>query len=71
MPVEPSTAKTPAVSSPPRPQAAIGAAQPFYLAYQAQNDGAQQAVYGRSACRVLAVHQPEFAERPPMPPLFP
>jgi predicted O-linked N-acetylglucosamine transferase (SPINDLY family) len=32
----------------------IGAHQPFYLAYQGQNDRALQALYGTSVCRIMA-----------------
>ncbi|HEY1932545.1 MAG TPA: tetratricopeptide repeat protein [Acetobacteraceae bacterium] len=38
--------------------AAIGAAQPFFLAYQGKNDRVLQATYGRIACRVLARTEP-------------
>ena len=45
----------------PRPEAyaaAIGASQPFYLAYQGQNDRDLQARYGRLICRIMADHAP-------------
>lgn len=32
----------------------IGTHQPFYLAYQGQNDRAPQALYGSSVCRIMA-----------------
>ncbi|MGE0717659.1 MAG: tetratricopeptide repeat protein [Alphaproteobacteria bacterium] len=44
---------------------ALGANQPFYLAYQGENDRDLQAVYGRFACRVMAARHPEFAR--PLP----
>jgi predicted O-linked N-acetylglucosamine transferase (SPINDLY family) len=37
---------------------AIGASQPFFLAYQGEDDRALQATYGRMACRVLAEAEP-------------
>ena len=52
----------------PRPEAyaaAVGASQPFYLAYQGQNDRELQARYGRLICRVMADQTPE----PPALPL--
>ncbi len=53
----------------PRPEAyaaAIGSSQPFYLAYQGQNDRELQARYGGFLCRVMADHQPS-ASPPPLP----
>ncbi|BBK30761.1 putative O-linked N-acetylglucosamine transferase (SPINDLY family) [Stella humosa] len=47
---------------------AIGAAQPFYLAYQGLNDRDLQRLYGDFVCRVMAARHPEFADRPAMPP---
>ena len=34
---------------------AVGAHQPFYLAYQGRNDRALQALYGEMICRIMAV----------------
>ncbi len=50
---------------------AVGASQPFYLAYQGQDDRALQSAYGSFVCRVLAARYPHFAGRPAMPPLGP
>ena len=46
--------------------AAIGAAQPFFLPCQGENDIAPQRLYGQAACRVLAAAQPAapLAARP-------
>ena len=38
--------------------AAVGASQPFYLAYQGQNDRELQSRYGRLICRIMANQAP-------------
>ncbi len=43
----------------------MGASQPFYLAYQAENDRDLQALYGAFVCRVMRDWRPE---PPPLPP---
>lgn len=43
------------MSSPGDLADAVGAHQPFYLAYQGDNDRDLQAIYGAIACRVMAV----------------
>jgi predicted O-linked N-acetylglucosamine transferase (SPINDLY family) len=43
---------------------AIGASQPFFLPYQAENDREQQSVFGGLACRLLADEQPRLAPPP-------
>jgi predicted O-linked N-acetylglucosamine transferase (SPINDLY family) len=43
---------------------AIGSHQPFYLAYQAENDRDLQARYGALVCRAMAARFPD----PPLPP---
>ena len=53
----------------PRPAAfaaAIGSSQPFYLAYQGQNDRELQSRYGGFVCKVMADHQPS-PESLPLP----
>ncbi|BBK36199.1 hypothetical protein STAQ_12770 [Allostella sp. ATCC 35155] len=50
---------------------AVGASQPFYLAYQGGNDRDLQALYGGFVCRVMARRFPHLASRPPMPPAPP
>ena len=51
----------------PRPEAyaaAIGSSQPFYLAYQGQNDRELQARYGDFICKVMADHRPRHGDLP-------
>jgi protein O-GlcNAc transferase len=43
----------------------VGASQPFYLAYQGQNDRDLQARYGTLACRIMAKRYPALAPAPP------
>ena len=53
----------------PRPEAyaaAVGASQPFYLAYQGQNDRDLQSRYGRLICRIMADQTPGIPA-PPLP----
>jgi protein O-GlcNAc transferase len=45
---------------------AVGAHQPFYLAYQGDNDRDLQALYGSLVCRIMAARYPPGA--PPAPP---
>ncbi len=45
---------------------AVGAHQPFYLAYQGGNDRDLQALYGSLVCRIMAARYPPGA--PPAPP---
>jgi predicted O-linked N-acetylglucosamine transferase (SPINDLY family) len=44
---------------------AIGSHQPFYLAYQGENDRDLQARYGALVCRVMAARFPDPPVRPP------
>jgi predicted O-linked N-acetylglucosamine transferase (SPINDLY family) len=44
--------------------AAIGTSQPFYLAYQGQNDRELQTRYGDFICKVMAEHRPPPAGLP-------
>ncbi|MBV8792096.1 MAG: hypothetical protein JO237_08575, partial [Pseudolabrys sp.] len=44
---------------------AVGGNQPFYLAYQGQNDRELQSIYGRIVCRIVGAHYP------PAPPVDP
>src|SRR5580692_7035149 len=47
---------------------AVGAHQPFYLAYQGLNDRDLQAIYGAMVCRVMAArYQPAKQPAPPEP----
>jgi len=46
---------------------AIGAVQPFYLAYQGRVDRALQDRYGRMVARIMAARHPRFAVAPPPP----
>lgn len=48
---------------------AIGSFQPYYLAYQEQCDRPLQEAYGRFAARVMGARYPQWAARPPMPPV--
>lgn len=50
---------------------AVGSRQPFYLAYQGDNDRDLQILYGGLVCRLMAARHPQWAARPPMPPLRP
>lgn len=43
----------------------IGAAQPFYLAYQGENDVALQRTYGAIVCRAAAARHPALPLAPP------
>ena len=44
--------------------AAIGSSQPFFLAYQQQNDRELQALYGEAVCRIMAENFPAPAQTP-------
>jgi protein O-GlcNAc transferase len=47
---------------------AVGAHQPFYLAYQGENDRDLQAIYGAVVCRVMAArYGPANMPAPPLP----
>ncbi|WP_374446687.1 tetratricopeptide repeat protein [Stella sp.] len=46
---------------------ALHVRQPFYLAYQGENDRDLQALFGAMACRIMAARLPAFAA-PPEPP---
>ena len=46
----------------------IGPKQPFYLAYQGENDRDLQSVYGAMVCRIMAArHPPAARAAPPLP----
>ncbi|WP_448192941.1 O-linked N-acetylglucosamine transferase, SPINDLY family protein [Azospirillum sp. sgz301742] len=49
----------------------FGSFQPYYLAYQEMPDRDLQEIYGGLACRVMAARYPQWATRPPMPPVEP
>jgi len=44
--------------------AAVGSNQPFFLAYQQQNDRELQALYGEAVCRIMAENFPSPAQTP-------
>lgn len=46
---------------------AVGGAQPFFLAYQGQNDRELQQHYGRLVCRIQAARYPRWSQQPAMP----
>jgi len=48
---------------------AIGSVQPFYLAYQGENDCSLQRAYGGLAARLMAAAHPRFAEPVPRRPV--
>jgi protein O-GlcNAc transferase len=50
---------------------ALHVRQPFYLAYQGEDDRDLQALFGGMACRIMAARLPAFARRPPPPGLAP
>jgi protein O-GlcNAc transferase len=50
---------------------AIGAIQPFYLAYQNLNDRELQKIYGNFICKIMHLRYPQYAELLTMPSLFP
>jgi protein O-GlcNAc transferase len=50
---------------------AVGFYQPFYLAYQGHNDRDLQRLFGELVCRIQAARYPQWAARPPLPPLNP
>ncbi|BBK30763.1 putative O-linked N-acetylglucosamine transferase (SPINDLY family) [Stella humosa] len=50
---------------------ALHVRQPFYLAYQGENDRDLQAMFGGMACRIMAARLPEYGQRPPPPGLAP
>jgi len=47
----------------------VGYTQPFYLSYQGENDRELQAMYGDLMVRIQAACFPEWAKKPPMPPV--
>jgi protein O-GlcNAc transferase len=47
--------------------AAVGSNQPFFLAYQQQNDRELQGLYGATVCRIMAEKYPAPAPPPPRP----
>jgi protein O-GlcNAc transferase len=47
--------------------AAVGSNQPFFLAYQQQNDRELQGIYGAMVCRIMAEKYPAPALLPPRP----
>lgn len=47
---------------------AVGPNQPFYLAYQGENDRALQSIYGKAMCRIMADRYPQAALAPPPAP---
>ena len=49
----------------------VGSVQPFYLAYQGENDRELQVIYGDLMVRVQAACYPEWNRKLPMPPLNP
>ncbi len=51
-----------------RAAAAVGAFQPYYLAYQEQPDRELQECYGRFICEAMTRRYPQWSERPPVPP---
>jgi protein O-GlcNAc transferase len=54
--------------NPVRLAEAVGSHQPFYLAYQGQNDRDLQAIYGSLVCRIMADRFPAAVlTRPPAP----
>ncbi len=48
--------------------AVIGSVQPFFLAYQGQNDRELQRLYGALVCACMAARHPAVAPAPPPPP---
>ncbi len=50
---------------------ALHARQPFYLAYQSENDRDLQALFGGMACRIMGARLPAYAAAPPRPVLAP
>ncbi|MDR0310647.1 MAG: tetratricopeptide repeat protein [Acidobacteriota bacterium] len=46
----------------------VGVSQPFYLAYQGENDRELQAMYGNLMVRIQAACFPEWAKKPAAPP---
>ncbi|MDR1728417.1 MAG: tetratricopeptide repeat protein [Acidobacteriota bacterium] len=49
----------------------VGSRQPFFLAYQGENDRELQTMYGDLVSRVMAAYLPKYAKRPAMPPVRP
>jgi predicted O-linked N-acetylglucosamine transferase (SPINDLY family) len=47
---------------------AIGSLQPFYLAFQGQNDRQLQSLYGTLLSKIQAARYPDWAKKLPMPP---
>ena len=54
-----------------RAKGLVGSSQPFFLAYQGENDRELQSMYGDLMVRVQAACFPEWAGKPPTPPLKP
>jgi len=54
-----------------RARSIVGSLQPFFLAYQGENDRELQAIYGDLMTRVQAACFPQWAHHPPMPPIKP
>jgi len=52
-----------------RAKTMVGATQPFYLAYHGENDRELQSMYGDLMVRVQSACFPEWAGKPPMPPI--
>lgn len=49
----------------------VGNCQPFFLAYQGENDRDLQAMYGELMVRIQSACFPQWSRRPPMPPVKP